>query len=235
MDCETVYGFIKMGLNKISKPEPLAKTALKALRHSILKNELTTGVVYNEQSLAKDLGISRTPVREALLELSSKRLVKFLPQKGVIVNVFTMDDIDDVFEIRTALEVFSIKKICLGIEKLDVSLLKKYLADQKKFATNNNKVEFMEADRRYHIKFTCLTQNNYLIDTMQAIRDIMHLMGFKALDIKGRMQDVVTEHENILAAISKGDALLAIEQMTYHLEVSKKAVKKVYKEGNFPA
>ncbi len=223
-----------MGLHKINKPEPLAKTALKALRHSILTNELTTGVVYNEQSLARDLGISRTPVREALLELSSKRLVKFLPQKGLIINVFSKDDIDDVFEIRTALEVFSIKKICLNIETLDISHLTQYLIEQKKAAAVKDKVAFMEADRRFHIKFTGLTANNYLIDTMQAIRDIMHLMGFRALDIKGRVQAVVKEHENILTAISKGDANKAMELMTYHLEVSRKAVKEAYKEANTP-
>jgi DNA-binding GntR family transcriptional regulator len=221
-----------MGLNKITKPEPLAKTALKALRHSILSDELTTGVVYNEQSLAKDLGISRTPVREALLELSSKRLVKFLPQKGVIINVFSDDEIDDVFEIRTALEVFSIKKICLNIEVLDMSHLETYLAEQEKAALTKDRVEFMEADRRFHIKFSCLTRNNYLIDTMQSIRDIMHLMGFKALDIKGRMQAIVKEHEKILAAISKGDVQKAMEQMQYHLEVSRDAVKRVYKEDS---
>lgn len=69
-----------MALNKINKPESLAKKVQKALRQSILNNELTPNVIYNEKQIAKDLGISRTPVREALLELSAKRLVKFLPR-----------------------------------------------------------------------------------------------------------------------------------------------------------
>lgn len=69
-----------MALNKINKPESLAKKVQKALRQSILNNELTPNVIYNEKQIAKDLGISRTPVREALLELSAKSLVKFLPR-----------------------------------------------------------------------------------------------------------------------------------------------------------
>ncbi|MBU1343673.1 MAG: GntR family transcriptional regulator [Proteobacteria bacterium] len=219
-----------MGLNRINKPEPLAKTALKAIRHSILTNELTTGVVYNEKSLAKDLGISRTPVREALLELSSKRLVKFLPQKGVIINTFSDNDIEDVFEIRTALEVFSIKKTCQNHENLDMSILNEYLAHQKKAVKLKDANQFMEADRRFHIGFTTLTNNDYLMDMMNDIRDIMHLMGSKALSIDGRMEVVVTEHENILKAVTKGDATQAVAKMVYHLECSKKAVNKIKEE-----
>ena len=219
-----------MGLNKINKPEPLAKTAYKSLRHSILTNELTAGVVYNEKKIARDLGISRTPVREALLELVSKRLVKFLPQKGVVINTFSIRDIEDVFEIRTVLEVFSIKKICLNHENINISILKKYLDEQKKAVKNQDAHGFITADRRFHIGFIKLTHNNYLMDMMNDIRDIMHLMGFKALSAKGRMEEVVTEHENILNAVEQGDSISAMEQMANHLDYSKIAVNKIQEE-----
>lgn len=219
-----------MGLNRITKPEPLAKKALKSLRHSILTNELTAGVVYNEKSLAADLGISRTPVREALLELSSKRLVKFLPQKGVIINTFSTKDIEDVFEIRTVLEIFSIRKTCLNHKNIDTSNLKKFLGEQKEAANEKDAHRFMAADRRFHIGLTRLTGNNYLMDMMNDIRDIMHLMGFKALSIKGRMEEVIQEHEDILKAVAQGDSFKAMEQMENHLDSSKLAVNKTKEE-----
>ena len=76
-------------MRKIDKPKPLAKIALDALRHSILNNELTSDTIYNEKGLAQTLGISRTPVREALLELSSRRLVRFLPlERGGCQHLF---------------------------------------------------------------------------------------------------------------------------------------------------
>lgn len=221
-----------MGLNRINKPEPLAKTALKALRTSILSNDLTTGVVYNEKGLARDLGISRTPVREALLELSAKRLVKFLPQKGVIINTFSQKDVEDVFDVRTALEVYSIQKICKHIETTDISLLKDCLEDQKEALAENDAGQFMEADRRFHIGFTTLTKNNYLMEMMHDIRDIMHLMGFKALGIKGRMQQVVHEHQAVLTAVAAGDAAAAVSSMEAHLALSKTAVNKIKEEDN---
>ncbi|MEH0019372.1 MAG: GntR family transcriptional regulator [Desulfobacter sp.] len=217
-----------MGLKKISKPEPLSKTALRMLRQSILANELETGVIYNEKGLAADLGISRTPVREALLELSAKKLIRFLPQKGVVINTFSDEDIEDVFEIRTALEIFSIKKICGCLEKEDLSRLKGFLTAQKKAAAADDRAGFMAEDNNYHIGFTSLTGNNYLIEMMQNIRDIMHLMGARAIDLEGRMQEVVKEHEAIMAAISREDVSAAIGEMVSHLEKSKAAVKKVY-------
>ena len=219
-----------MGLTKIRKSEPLSKTALKVLRRSILTNELTTDVVYNEKSLAKDLGISRTPVREALLELSAKRLIKFLPQKGVVINTFSEKEIEDVFEIRTALEVFSIKKACINHKTLDISGLNNFLQAQKDAAQKKNAVAFMEADRNFHITFTRLTKNAYLMEMMQDIRDIMHLMGFKALTQKSRMQEVIKEHEDILTAVQEGSVTKAMQLMDYHLAVSKKAVQQNKKE-----
>jgi len=219
-----------MSLNKISKPESLAKKVQKVLRQSILNNELTPNVIYNEKQIAKDLGISRTPVREALLELSAKRLVKFLPQKGVIINTFGLTEIDDAFEIRIALEVFSVRKICQGAELPDIRDLEKALRDQEEAVAACDETGFMQADRHFHIGFTRLTQNQYLIDMMEDIRDVMHLMGFKALDVPGRMQTVVLEHRKILAAVQRKNVSEAMKAMKQHLENSRDAVKQIQQE-----
>jgi DNA-binding GntR family transcriptional regulator len=223
-----------MGLNKIIKPESLAKKVQKSLRQSILNNELIPNVVYNEKTIAQDLGISRTPVREALLELSAKRLVKFLPQKGVVINTFTAQEIDDAFEIRIALEVFSVQKLCLGLRTPDTRELEKTLADQQQAVESNDKPLFMESDRQFHIGFTRLTQNNYLKDMMEDIRDIMQLMGYKALGINGRMQAVVKEHRKILSAVQQQNVSLAMDQMRVHLENSRDAFKTVYDGTQIP-
>jgi len=215
-----------MGMSKIEKPKSLTKIALEALRNSILNNELIPGTIYNEKGLATTLGISRTPVREALLELSSRRLVRFLPQKGVVVNTFSDKDVDDVFEIRTALELFSIKKIGSTPETfLDTSFLKNCLEDQKKAAGKQDSVEFMEADRKFHIEFTTLADNDYLLEMMQNIRDIMHLMGFRALALNGRMQGVIEEHEKVFDALKKRNYHQVMDEMARHLDISKQAVK----------
>lgn len=214
-----------MAIHKINKPEPLAKMALDVLRHSILTKELSTGVLYNEKTLADSLGISRTPVREALLELSSKRLVKFLPQKGVIINTFSNKEIEEIFEIRAAFELLAIKKTCLNYKTLDQSYLQKCLMNQKNAIQLEETAKFIEADRSFHSYFIKHTDNNYLMEMMQDIRDIIQLMGLKGLETKGRMQEVVREHESIVSAVEKGNVSNAIKQMEYHLKTSEKAVK----------
>ncbi len=219
-----------MALSKIRKSEPLAKTALKVLRRSILTNELKTDVVYNEKSLASDLGISRTPVREALLELSSKRLVKFLPQKGVVINTFSDKEIEDVFEIRTALEVFAIQKACLVCDNTDISGMARLMDEQNAAALAGDAVAFMEADRQFHMFFIRRTDNEYLTEMMQDIRDIMHLMGIKALIRKSRMQEVIQEHDAVLTAVKKRQAADAAFRMETHLAYSQQAVKQSKQE-----
>ena len=84
--------------------------AYNALRDAISNGNLRHDEIYNEIALAKELGISRTPVREALLELSSQELVTFLPRRGVIVNSFTDKDIEEVFELRKAIELAAVEK-----------------------------------------------------------------------------------------------------------------------------
>ena len=221
-----------MAMHRINNPEPLAKKALDALRHSILTNELSTGVLYNEKSLADSLGISRTPVREALLELSSKRLVKFLPQKGVIINTFSNKEIEEIFEIRAAFELLAIKKTCLNYKILDQSYLQKCLMNQKNATQLGDTAKFIETDRSFHSYFIKHTDNNYLIEMMQDIRDIIQLMGLKGLEAKGRMQEVVSEHESIMRAVEKGNVSNAIKQMKSHLKASEKAVKSNKPEDN---
>ncbi len=95
----------------IKKPLPLAKIALKSLRDSILSGKLVPNETYNEIALAKKLGISRTPVREALLELSSQGLITFLPRVGVRINHFTEQDVKEIFELRKAIELFAVAKV----------------------------------------------------------------------------------------------------------------------------
>jgi len=131
---------------------------------------------------------------------------------------------------RKALEVFSIKKLCQDYEKIDGSILKDCLNEQKHAVKSQDAERFMEADRKFHIGLTMLTENNYLMDMMNEIRDIIHLMGFKALGLEGRMEQVVNEHEEILKAVAKGDADKAMEQMENHLELSKIAANKTKEE-----
>lgn len=214
-------------LPQLDQPESLSKLAYNALRKSILASQIKGGVIYNEKSLANDLGISRTPVREALLELASQGLVTFLPRKGIVVKEFTKRDVEEIFEIRKAIELASVEKIAKAPTKENLARLDENISLQKKAADSNDLQKYMELDRSYHLLFSELTGNRRMVQIVQNIRDMVHLMGLRALEgHPERVDEVLKEHSEVVEAVREGSVSVARELMEHHLEMSKLAVKK---------
>jgi DNA-binding GntR family transcriptional regulator len=208
----------------IEQPDSLSKKAYEAIRKSILSGDWKIGEIYNEKAIAADLGISRTPVREALLELASQGLIIFLPRRGLMVNRFTRCDVDEIFELRKAIELAAVVKITKASPPFDLFEIEESLLLQKKTAKQKDYTAFMEADRSFHTYFSKLTNNRRLIGILENLRDMIHLMGTKALSLEGRALAVIEEHQAIFEAVKKGNVEEARRAMEIHLEKSKEAV-----------
>lgn len=219
-------------LKAISQPLPLAKMAYERLRDSILHGQLVPGEVYNEMNLAKDLGISRTPVREALLELSAQGLVIFLPRKGVLVKHFTRKDVEEIFELRRVIELAAIEKVAQLRPAGDLSKLKKHLDEQRKAVLNKDLTGFMKADRAFHATFCDLADNRRLFQILENVRDLIHFLGMQGLGAAGRAETVIEEHERVLKAVAQRDAGKARKEMERHLSLSKEVVLQYYDSRN---
>jgi DNA-binding GntR family transcriptional regulator len=208
----------------IKKPLPLAKIALKSLRDSILSGKLVPNETYNEIALAKKLGISRTPVREALLELSSQGLITFLPRVGVRINHFTEQDVKEIFELRKAIELFAVAKVSKDFLKHDFASLEATLQSQRAAIKKENFLAFLNVDREFHLTFTRLTNNKRLLTTLENIRDMIQVMSIRALAIEIRAKEVVEEHAKVIEAVKKGLSGKAVQEMEKHLNLSQRAV-----------
>ncbi|UCD81574.1 MAG: GntR family transcriptional regulator [Desulfobacterales bacterium] len=208
----------------LKQPESLAKMAYEAIRKSILSGQWKIGELYNEKAIAADLGISRTPVREALLELAAQDLILFLPRRGLMVNRFTRRDVDEIFELRKAIELAAVEKISIASPPFDLFEIEESLLKQRKAAKDEDYLGFMEADRIFHTNFSELTNNRRLIATLENLRDMIHIMGVKALALEGRALQVIEEHQAIFEAVSRGNSEKARRAMAYHLDQSKEAV-----------
>jgi len=208
----------------IKQPESLAKMAYEAIRQSILSGQWKIGELYNEKAIAADLGISRTPVREALLELASQDLIIFLPRRGLMVNRFTRRDVDEIFELRKAIELAAVEKITVTSPPFDLFEIEESLLSQRKAVKQKDYLAFMEADRLFHTRFSELTNNRRIIAILENIRDMIHVMGAKALALEGRAIEVIEEHQTIFEAVKKGNINEARRAMAYHLDQSKEAV-----------
>jgi len=211
-------------LSSIEKPDSLAKMAYESIRASILSGGWEIGKMYNEKAIAADLGISRTPVREALLELASQDLVIFLPRRGLMVNRFSRRDVDEIFELRKAIELAAVEKIAKAYPPFDLLEIEESLLKQRKAAKAKDFLAFMEADRLFHTYFSKLTNNRRLIATLGNLRDMIDLMGYTALSLEGRASKVIDEHQMIFEAVNKGKPAEARHAMAYHLDQSKEAV-----------
>mgnify|MGYP001815088894 FL=1 len=208
----------------IKQPESLAKMAYEAIRKSILSGQWKIGELYNEKAIAAVLGISRTPVREALLELASQDLIIFLPRRGLMVNRFTRRDVDEIFELRKAVELAAVEKITATSPPFDLIEIEDSLLSQRKAVKQKDYLAFMEADRLFHTRFSELTNNRRIIAILENIRDMIHVMGAKALALEGRALEVIEEHQTIFEAVKKGNIEEARKAMAYHLDQSKGAV-----------
>ena len=208
----------------IEQPESLAKMAYEIIRTSILSGQWKIGELYNEKAIATDLGISRTPVREALLELASQDLIIFLPRRGLMVNRFNRRDVDEIFELRKAIELAAVEKITNASPPLDLFEIEESMFNQRKAAKEKDYLAFMEADRQFHTCFSMLTKNRRLIAIVENLRDMIHLMGYKALSLEGRALKVIEEHQKIFEAVKNGKAEEARQAMAFHLDQSKGAV-----------
>ena len=207
-------------MKSITQPLPLAKLAFESLRNSILNGDLKAGEVYNEMKLAKELGISRTPVREALLELSVQGLVTFLPRRGIMVNYFTKRDLEEAFEFRKAIELAVMDKIIKHLDELNLNNLEKTINSQQKAAEKGDRMAFLDADRLFHTTFAKLAGNRRMVIALENLRDITHLMGFEALAKSGRIYEVQDEHRRVLELLRKGQGEEAKRAMAVHLDHS---------------
>lgn len=213
-----------VSLSAIVQPLPLTKLAYDRLRESILSGQMTSGEIYNEMALAKEMGVSRTPVREALLELASQGLVTFLPRKGVMVNYFAERDVEEVNEIRTAIELAIVEKVARTFANHDFTKLDQALADNAKAAETHDYDTFLRADTAVHHELAVLSGNRRMIAIISNLRDIIHLMSVEALTKPHRLEEVTLEHARVVDAIRSGNVDEAINAMRYHIGQSKRAV-----------
>jgi DNA-binding GntR family transcriptional regulator len=141
-----------------------------------------------------------------------------------MVNRFTRRDVDEIFELRKAIELAAVEKITLASPPFDLFEVEESLLRQRRAAKEKDYLAFMEADRLFHTRFSELTNNRRLIAILENLRDMIHLMGTKALAVEGRALKVIEEHQAIFEAVSRGNSEEARQAMAYHLYQSKEAV-----------
>ena len=216
-------------------PSRIAQTALyqevaERLRQRIFAHELPPGTWIDEQALAVDYGISRTPLREALKVLASEGLVTLKPRRGCYVTEISEQDLDDIFPLMAMLEGRCAFEATSKARPEDVAKLEAIHGELERFAQNNQIDAFFEANQEFHRQIQGLSGNRWLLQVIQDLRKVLKLTRLHSLSAEGRLQQSLEEHRAILAAVLKGDPARAESLMRDHLLAGREAVTK-----NLPA
>lgn len=194
----------------------LREQVLQQVRSEIISGQSAPGAMYSVPSLAATLGVSTTPVREALLELARNGLIEPLRNRGFKVVAPTLAQLRNLFDMRELLEVFAAEAVALKRKK-DLTRAR-VLADEVAQAVDSNSIsDYLEADRRFHQAFTEQADNELLTETVMALRDKMRLYGIASEPGKERQRNSVAEHYRILELADIGDADGVRELMKHHI------------------
>jgi DNA-binding GntR family transcriptional regulator len=207
---------ISRGLDSLQRPESLARRAYLALRKAIRDRVIAPDTLYSELQLAASLNISRTPVREALIELSREGIIEVVPQRGFRVRPISKEEEREVFDLRAAIECYVVRRLADAATDKDVAKLTAILDRQERAA--GDLVRFLEYDEQFHLTMPELLGLARTRELLNTLRGIMFLAGSAALALPERTDEVTKEHRKVVKAIAAHDADRAIAAITDHLD-----------------
>ncbi|MCG7334898.1 GntR family transcriptional regulator [Sporosarcina sp. ACRSM] len=206
-------------MEKVIKPTSLAEQAYSLLKQSIISGKLAPKTELTEERLANDLGVSRTPLREAIRKLAMEGLIDLNKGKPATVATFTKEDSLDYLELRRVLEIYNIENIVLNDDGQLIKELENNLKEQMKAISSNDFQDFMNYDREFHLILASQNKN-------RKIKQLIHQMNtginraFLILSNTVEMSAIEAYHEHlrIIEAIKSKDLELSKREMMMHLK-----------------
>lgn len=212
-------------------PPALYEQVAERLRTRIYAHELPPGGWIDEQALAIEYGISRTPLREALKVLAAEGLVVLKPRRGCYVTQLSEQDIDEVFPVMALLEGRVAEMAARRATSADFFRLEAIHEELEKHAAANNADRFFEANQRFHTALQEIAGNRYLAQLIDDARKVIKLTRRDSLRLDGRLKQSLEEHREILEALRTKDAALARQTMHDHLLSGRAALARLASSG----
>jgi DNA-binding GntR family transcriptional regulator len=207
--------------------EPVSgrERAYRHLRETVLVDPAVQGTFLNEVELAQDIGVSRTPVREALLLLAADGLIEMVPKRGAYVPPLSGRQIKELMELRTVLEQHA-ASVTLATRSVPVAAMRAALAEQERLLAgdardNDTAREFIEWDRQFHQALVDSAGNELIARTYAGLRTRQVRVGVAALfRTTDRQRAVCAEHQRIVVALAANDEDAAREAISDHLRIT---------------
>lgn len=211
---------------------PLRDVVFNTLREAILKEDLKPGERLMEQQLAQKLGVSRTPIREAIRMLEQEGLAITTPRKGAEVARMTLKDMEDVLEIREALEELAVKIASEKINEEQLVRLRKVAENFETLTKGGVVKKLAEADVNFHDVIYEAADNPKLVTLLNNLREQLYRYRVEYLKNPEVYPALISEHEKILESLENHDSKRAMEIMHEHVTNQAVAVKEIIERQN---
>jgi DNA-binding GntR family transcriptional regulator len=190
---------------KLDNYKPLRDLVFSAMREAILSGRLKPRERLMEVQLAEEMGVSRTPVREAIRKLELEGLVVMVPRKGAYVAGLTLKDVAEVFEIRSSLEGLAAALAAERITDEEVIILDKILDDISTAGEKGDIKTVIKKDMEFHQVLFSASRNDRLAQMINNLKEQIDRFRTQSFSNPIRTKSVLSEHEHILNAIKQGD------------------------------
>jgi DNA-binding GntR family transcriptional regulator len=205
------------GITAVERPPTLSQRAYLQIQQAIRDGAIRHDALYSENELAATLGMSRTPVREALISLSREGIVAIESQRGFRLRQLTSEERQEIFDLRSLLEGYAARRLALSATDEDVRRLGELVDAQEELGASGEQSVFLALDERFHLLQSELLGLERTHATMVSLRGAMWLIGFEAMSLPHRHQDVIAEHRAIVDAISRHDPEAAARAAREHI------------------
>jgi DNA-binding GntR family transcriptional regulator len=204
-------------LSALRSQESLTEQVRASVRDAIVSGELEPGSLHSVQSLADKLRVSRTPVREALIELANQGMVRFERNRGVRILQMSIHDLEEIFSLRLLLEVPAAHRGTTRMTGDVARAMRHELVEMERAAAADDEATLMRHDRRFHKLLNRAAGNERLAEFVDSLRDQTLTRGVSTVGRSRSLDQIVAEHHEILSAVDARDADSAARAMRGHI------------------
>ncbi len=209
---------------KLDGYKPLREIVFETIRMAIINQVLRPGERLMETQLADELGVSRTPVREAIRKLELEGLVVMVPRRGAYVAGISMRDIHEVFQVRGALEALAASLAAERITPEELEEMERQLVKEAEETEANNLKSIVQIDTTFHDIMYKASRNQKLIQMINNLQEQLQRFRSASLARPGRSKTALEEHKKIAEAIAARDTKLAEQFALEHIENAENAM-----------
>lgn len=215
----------------INSYQPLRETVCEVLRDAIRRGILEPGERLMEVQLAEELGISRTPVREAIRKLEQEGFVIMLPRRGTYVASMSVHDVKEIFEIRSALESLSTSLAAMRIEPDELQKLRALLTEIEGHIERKDIDKIVATDIEFHGLLYQVSRNERLVAIISNLKEQLARFRTLSMSYPGRLQETLEEHRAMVEAIAAGDVDAARDAAERHMAHAEKTLLKAMRNA----